>query len=474
MAPGESRKPEAGWTVPSRHTKVCRVDGNAGMDIRSMAVNGRVHGAPTANGAVANGSPPANGHSAAGSNGAAPGGERESGTGWKVPLASPRLLESELREAMDAYRSGWLCMGPRTAELESSMCEYTGAGHAVAVSSCTAALHLACLSAGLGPGDTAVVPSLAFAATVNAIALTGAAPRFTEIAAIERPWLSAEAAEAAIEPSTKAIVAMSYGGHPGEIEELAEVAQRRGLALIEDAAHACGTWQGGRHLGSFGLAGALSFSASKNLGVGEGGMLLTDVEEVARRARSLRWHGIDASTWERHRADAPEYGVAEVGFNYRIADPVAALAKARLQRLDDDNRLRAAVDSAYRAAFAEEEGFASVQAPPPGERTSHCVFAIVLAEGIDRARFRGGLARRGVQTSVHFPPLHGSAAYGNRQDELPITESFARRAVSLPIFPDMEDWQHELVVEAALEAATEGREEIATGVGGRGSTALSD
>jgi dTDP-4-amino-4,6-dideoxygalactose transaminase len=362
------------------------------------------------------------------------------------------LLESELQEAIDAYRSGWLCMGPRTAELEDSMCAYTGASHAIAVSSCSAALHIACLAAGLGPGDTAVVPSLAFAATVNAIAVTGATPRFAEIAAIERPWLSAEAAEAAIEPSTKAIVAMSYGGHPGEIAELAELAERHGLALIEDAAHASGSWQNGRHAGTFGLAGALSFSASKNLGIGEGGMLLTDDDEVARRARTLRWHGISASTWERRRAAAPQYTVDDVGLNYRIDDPRAALVNARLRRLDKDNRRRTGVDTAYRAAFAGIDGLTPVAAPPAGERASHCVFAIVLDEGIDRAAFRAHLSGRGVETSIHFPPLHNSRAYAGPVEPLPLTEAFGERAVSLPIFPQIEEWQQKLVVEATREA----------------------
>jgi dTDP-4-amino-4,6-dideoxygalactose transaminase len=389
----------------------------------------------------------------------------------RVPLASPLLLESELQEAMDAYRSGWLCMGPRTAELEESMCAYTGAGHAIAVSSCSAALHIACIAAGLGPGDSAIVPSLAFAATVNAIACTGATPRFTEIAAVDRPWLSAEAAEAAIEPSTKAIVAMSYGGHPGEIAELAELAEQRGLALIEDAAHASGSWQDGRHVGTFGLAGALSFSASKNLGVGEGGMLLTDDAGIARRARSLRWHGISASTWERRRAAAPEYSVDEVGLNYRIDDPRAALVNARLRRLDDDNRRRAEIAAAYRDAFATADGLVPVQAPPAGERASHCVFAILL-EGVDRASFRERLSARGVETSIHFPPLHNSPAYGWEAALLPLTEAFAARAVSLPIFPHMAEWQRRLVIEAVLEAAAAQHEEPAGNADSRGASAV--
>jgi dTDP-4-amino-4,6-dideoxygalactose transaminase len=373
-------------------------------------------------------------------------------TGRSVPLASPLLLESDLEEAIAAYRSGWLCMGPRTAELEASMCAYTGASHAIAVSSCSAALHLACLAAGLGPGDTVIVPSLAFAATVNAIAVTGAAPRFAEIAALDRPWLSAEAAEVAIEPTTKAIMAMSYGGHPGEIAALAELAERHGLALIEDAAHASGSWLDGRHVGTFGLAGALSFSASKNLGIGEGGMLLTDDASLAERVRALRWHGISASTWERRDAAVPEYTVDRVGFNYRIDDPRAALVNARLRRLDEDNRQRARIDAAYREAFADADGLAPVAPPPAGERSSHCVFAIVLEEGIDRSDFRARLSARGVETSIHFPPLHRSSAHRGASP-LPLSEAFGERAVSLPIFPHMEGWQQELVIEAALEAA---------------------
>ena len=401
-----------------------------GIDVRSIAANG--------NGAT-NGAVPAR----------------------KVPLASPLLLDSELEALVDSYRSGWLCMGPRTAELEESMCAYTGARHAAAVSSCTAALHIACLAAGLGPGDTAVVPSLAFAATVNPILFTGATARFAEVVAVDAPWLSAAAAEAAIEPSTKAIVAMSYGGHPGEVAELAALAEDRGLALIEDAAHASGSWQDGRHVGTFGLVGALSFSASKNLGIGEGGMLLTDDEEIARRARALRWHGISASTWERHNAEAPEYTVDELGLNYRIDDPRAALVNARLRRLDADNRSRAEIAAAYREAFAEADGFAVVQPPPAGERASHCVFAIVLDEEVDRRAFRELLSARGVETSIHFPPLHASPGYRHPAEPLPLTEAFAARAVSLPIFPHMEDWQRELVIEATLEAAAAAREDRA-------------
>jgi dTDP-4-amino-4,6-dideoxygalactose transaminase len=197
---------------------------------------------------------------------------------WQVPLSAVRLTEADIEAANEVYRSGWLSMGPRTQELESAFAEYSGAGHCLAVSSCTAALHLAMAVAGLGPGDDAVVPSITFVASANAIAYTGARPVFAEIAAVDRPWLSVESTERAITPDTKAIIAVSYGGHPGEIDGLRDLAEERSLALIEDAAHGSGSWLGDRHLGTFGLAGAISFSAGKNLGVGEGGVLLTHDE----------------------------------------------------------------------------------------------------------------------------------------------------------------------------------------------------
>ena len=376
---------------------------------------------------------------------------------WWVPLSPPRILEEDLEEIVEVYRSGWLAMGPRTAELEQAFRDYAAVREAVAVSSCTAALHLACLAAGLGPGDSAIVPSLTFAATANAIAYTGATPRFVDIRGLDRPWLSVDAVAEALDPSTKAIVNVSYGGHPGETEALADLAERRGIVLLEDAAHACGSWIKGRHAGTVGLAGALSFSASKNAGIGEGGMLLTDSSEVAERARRLRWHGVSSSPWERHHSAAPSYEVVEIGFNYRIDDPRAALAGCRLRRLDADNARRAEIDTGYRSAFADHDQIvmgATVD-HHPGTRSSHCLFTIVLDPAVDRDAFRRALAERGVQTSVHFPPLHLSPAYGAPDPDLPLTEEYARRTVSLPIFPQMEAWQQELVVESTFAALAE-------------------
>jgi dTDP-4-amino-4,6-dideoxygalactose transaminase len=371
---------------------------------------------------------------------------------WQVPLSAVRLTEADIEAANEVYRSGWLTMGPRTQELESAFASYAGAGHCLAVSSCTAGLHLAMSGIGLGPGDEAVVPSITFVASANAIAYTGARPVFAEIAAVDRPWLSVEAAERAITPDTKAIVGVSYGGHPGEIEGLQKLAEDRGLALVEDAAHGSGSWLGDRHLGTFGLVGAISFSAGKNLGIGEGGVLLTDDDELAERARLMRWHGVTRSIWERHRAGTESYDVSGLGFNYRIDDARAALAHSRLGRLDDDNRRRADLESVYRDQLGELAGLSLLAAPPASARVSHSMFAVVVDEGVDRDTLRDSLTERGIQTSVHFSPVHRFELYAGSGADLPVTDAFAARAVSLPMFAEMEEGQQAQVIEAVRRA----------------------
>jgi dTDP-4-amino-4,6-dideoxygalactose transaminase len=373
-------------------------------------------------------------------------------TDWRVPLAAVRLTDADIEAGVDAYRSGWLSMGPRTEEFERAFAEYAGARHCLAVSSCTAGLHLAALGAGLGPGDEAVVPSITFVASANAVRYTGARPAFADVAAVDRPWLSAETVEGALTDRTRAIVAVSYGGHPGEIEEVRRLAEDRGLALIEDAAHGAGSWLGDDHLGTFGLAGAISFSAGKNLGIGEGGVLLTDDDELAEHTRLMRWHGVTRSIWERHRGGTESYGVSELGFNYRIDDPRAAIGRSRLRRLDDDNGRRAAIASVYREELGALGGVSLLAPPPDSARMSHSMFAIVLDEGVDRDAFRDSLTQRGIQTSVHFSPVHRFELYADSGAELPVADAFAARTVSLPMFAEMEEGQQAEVIEAVRRA----------------------
>jgi dTDP-4-amino-4,6-dideoxygalactose transaminase len=370
---------------------------------------------------------------------------------WTVPLADVVVPEEDIAAVADVYRSGWLSMGPQTAELEREFAAYVGARHALAVANGTAALHLICAAAGLGPGDEVVVPSLTFVATVNAIAYTGATPVFADVVSTTEPWLDPEAVAPAIGERTKAIMAMAYGGHPGQTPALAALAAERGLVLLEDAAHAAGSRVAGRHLGTLGLAGAFSFFSNKNLAVGEGGMVVTDDDDAAERMRLLRSHGMTTLSWDRHRGHASDYEVVDLGFHYRIDEPRAALARRRLERLDADNTRRAALDGRYRELLAGVVGLTPALAPVPGARLAHHLFTVVLDEGVDRAGFREALAGRGIQTSVHYPPAHRFSIYAGGA-ELPVSDAYGARVVTLPMFATLTSDQQDAVV-AAVHAA---------------------
>lgn len=372
---------------------------------------------------------------------------------WKVPLADVRVPEGDIDAVAATYRSGWLSMGPETQRLEQAFAQYTGAADAIAVANGTAALHLMCAAAGLGPGDEVIVPSLTFVATVNAIAYTGARPKFADIRGLDAPWLSTDACEAMIGPRTRAIFAMAYGGYPGEIERLAALAADRGLLLLEDAAHAAGSRLDGRHLGTFGNAGGFSLFSNKNLAVGEGGLVITDDADLAARMRLLRSHGMTTLTWERHRGHAASYDVVALGYNYRIDEPRAVLARARLGRLDEENDRRRRLDMRYRELFTDLEGVA-LTAAADGTRlkSSHHLFTIVLDSELDRDAFRAQLMEQRIQTSVHYPPAHRFSIYRDAAPDLPVTDAYATRVVTLPMFAHMTLGQQDLVVGAVREA----------------------
>lgn len=371
---------------------------------------------------------------------------------WQVPLVDVQFDELEIEAVTETYRSGWLSMGPRTQLLEKRFASYVGTEHAIAVTNCTAALHLVCLAAGIGPGDEVIVPSLTFVATANAVRYTGATPVFADIAGLDRPWLSAESVAAVAREGTRAVINMTYGGHPGESAELAALAADRNLILLEDAAHGLGGSLEGRALGTFGLAGAYSFFSNKNLPVGEGGMVASDDDEVAERVRLLRSHGMTSVTWDRHRqGGASGYDVVDLGFNSRIDEPRAALAAVRLERLDADNARRAAAAEVYRAALDPLEGVTVTMPDGPGVSQAHHLFTVVLDQDRDRDGARESMSKAGVQTSLHYPPVHRFSAYGTAA-EVPLTDAYAERAISLPLYPTLNEEQIQLVVQSLSEA----------------------
>ncbi len=373
---------------------------------------------------------------------------------WAVPLADV-LVDDELRAAVDSViSSGWWSMGPRVLEFEEAFAEFCDVRHALAVANGTAALHLALLAAGCGPGDEVVLPSLNFVAAANAIAHTGATPVFCDIVGPQDLNLDPADMEAAVGPRTKAVVVLHYAGFPCDMRAITELAEQRGLIVVEDAAHAPGaTWQG-RPCGGLGRVGCFSFFSNKNLPVGEGGMIVTDDDDLAAQLKLLRSHGMTTLTWERHRGHAASYDVVAQGFNYRLDEVRAAIGLHHLRRLPDENARRGAIWARYREQLDGLEGitlpFADVE-----ERTSpaHHLAVALLPEGT-RDDVRAELAERRIQTSVHYPPIHLFSFYeklGSRRP-LPCTESVAARVVTLPLYAHMDDKQVDLVIDGVLEA----------------------
>jgi dTDP-4-amino-4,6-dideoxygalactose transaminase len=374
-------------------------------------------------------------------------------TRWRVPL-SDVIVDDELVEAVLAVvRSGWWSMGPRVEEFEREFAGFCGADHAIAVANGTAALHLALLAVGCGPGDEVVVPSLNFVAAANTIKHTGAEPVFCDIVGPEELNLDPADVEAAVSKRTKAVIVLHYAGFPCDMAAVDEVAERHGLAVVEDAAHAPGASLGGRMCGTLGNVGCFSFFANKNLPVGEGGMLVTDDEELAAHLRLLRSHGMTTLTWDRHQGHASSYDVVLPGFNYRLDEVRAAVGIVQLRRLPEENAGRARIAARYREALDGQQGLTMPFGGDVRERVpSHHLAVVLLPEGADRAAVRTALDERGIQTSVHYPPIHTFSAYRSESRRpLPRTDAVAERLLTLPLYGRMTDEQADAVVEGLLQ-----------------------
>jgi dTDP-4-amino-4,6-dideoxygalactose transaminase len=374
-------------------------------------------------------------------------------TRWHVPL-SDVIVDDELVEAVLAVvRSGWWSMGPRVEEFEREFAGFCGADHAIAVANGTAALHLALLAVGCGPGDEVVVPSLNFVAAANTIKHTGAEPVFCDIVGPEELNLDPADVEAAASKRTKAVIVLHYAGFPCDMAAVDEVAERHGLAVVEDAAHAPGASLGGRMCGTLGNVGCFSFFANKNLPVGEGGMLVTDDEELATHLRLLRSHGMTTLTWDRHQGHASSYDVVLPGFNYRLDEVRAAVGIVQLRRLPDENEGRARIAARYREALDGQRSLTMPFGDTSRERVpSHHLAVVLLPEGADRAAVRTALDERGIQTSVHYPPIHTFSAYRSESRRpLPRTDAVAERLLTLPLYGRMTDEQADAVVEGLLQ-----------------------
>ena len=371
---------------------------------------------------------------------------------WRVPLADLDYGPEEELAVQHVIQSRWLTMGAVTQAFEMAFADFIGVKHAVAVSNATVALHLACLALGIGPGDEVIVPSLTFVATSNAVLYTGADARFAEIVGPHDLTLAPEAIEAQITQRAKAIMVMHYGGFPCHMPQIMEIAHRYHLAVIEDAAHAPGAKLAGKAIGSWGDVACFSFFSNKNLSTGEGGMLVTNRDDIAEKVRMLRSHGMTNLTWDRHKGHAYSYDVVDLGYNYRIDEIHSALGLAQLRKLPRGNARRKAITMMYRKALEDTDVILPFR-DSAGESAYH-IFPVLLPEGVERKMFIDRMRAAEVQTSIHYPPIHLCHYYRSRYSDvhLPVTEAVAAREVTLPLFPGMTDEMVAWVVAAVDES----------------------
>jgi dTDP-4-amino-4,6-dideoxygalactose transaminase len=361
-----------------------------------------------------------------------------------LPYCRPDVGEAEIAAVTQSMRNGWLTTGPKVREFEEAFARASGVKHAVAVNSCTAALHIGLLAAGVQPGDDVVMPSLTFVAGAQCTLEIGARPVFCDVND-ETFTADVDTIAAVLTPKTKAIIAMPYGGRPMDIARIVQFASERGITVIEDAAHAVGMLDRGEWSGTRSALAAYSFYATKNLTTAEGGMLLTNDDAIMERVRVLSLHGMDRDAWKRYTARGSwRYEVREPGFKYNMPDIAAAMGIVQLERLEAMQLRRDAIAKRYLEAFAGVPGVIC-QAPPQnaGDRHSWCMFVIrVQAEhaGISRDELVERLKEHNIGTSVHYIPTHTFSAYRKyRSDALQVTERIWNEMISLPLYPTMSD-----------------------------------
>jgi len=368
---------------------------------------------------------------------------------YRIPLFDLNFDEAETRAVVEVLQSRWISMGPKTAELERAFAAHRGARHAVAVSSGTAALHLALAALGIGSQDEVIVPAMTFVATVSAVGYVGARPVFADVTSLEDFSIDPEHVRRLVGPRTKAILPMHYAGFVCDMGSLARIAEEHKLCLIEDAAHAPASACGGRPVGTLGHAGCFSFFSNKNVACAEGGMVVTDREEVAAKVRLLRSHGMTTLSYDRAQGHATAYDVVARGYNYRLDDIRAAIALVQLGKLPGDVARRAHLRRLY-CERLEPVDEILIPYREHAHAASHYIFPIVLKSGgpARRDAIRAELARRGVETSVHYPAVHRLSIYRSEDRRLPRTEFLADHEISLPLFGRLTEDQVACVAES--------------------------
>lgn len=361
---------------------------------------------------------------------------------WRIPLFDTRFGPEEEAAVLRPLRAGWLTMGEEVLRLEEELCALTGARHAIAVSNCTVALHLASAALDLLPGDEVICPTLTFVATANAPRSAGLTVRLCDSVDENDLTIDPESIARRLGQRTRAIFITHFAGFACDIRKILALAEQHSIPVIEDCAHALFTTHQGKTLGLHGRVGCFSFFSNKNATCGEGGALITDDAALAEKLRLLRSHGMTTLTLDRHRGAAVSYDVLCAGFNYRLDEIRAALLRVQLRRLPAFLARRRELFARYaellrglpvRVPFTK--GRFTDELPDTGVH----LLTILLPPKVDRLGVIARLKEKGIQTSIHYPPVHSFTAYQGMENDLHRTEALAARELTLPFFPAMRD-----------------------------------
>ncbi len=370
-----------------------------------------------------------------------------------LPYCLPMIGEEEIAEVVDSLRSGWVTTGPKVKRFEGDFAAYTGAEHAIAVNSCTAALHLSLAALGVGPGDEVIVPALTFCSSANVVVHLGARPVFVDVD--DSLLIDLDQAERAITSRTKVLMPVHYAGQSCDMDAVSHLARRYGLFVVEDGAHAAGCEYQGVKLGTHGDAVCFSFYATKNMTTGEGGMVTTNDADLAGRIRMLSLHGMSRDAWQRYSEKGSwYYEVAEAGYKYNMTDIQAALGIHQLRRLDGFIERRQAIARRYERAFADLPELSLPVELPDRNHVFHLYPVRLNLDrlAIGRARFIDELRAARIGASVHFIPVHLHPYYATsfqyRAGAFPRAEQAYERLISLPLYPRMSDADADDVIDA--------------------------
>jgi len=373
----------------------------------------------------------------------------------RIDVMRPWLGAEEIAAVTEVIESGWVAQGPRVAAFEAAFAQRQQAGHAVAVSNCTTALHLALKVAGVVSGDDVVVPSFSFIATANAPTYVGANPVFADVDPVTGN-LTAASVEAALTPTTTAVIAVDQGGVPVDLDAIRAICDPRGIVVIEDAACAAGSTYKGRPVGAGAEIAAWSFHPRKILTTGEGGMLTASRGDWADRARRLREHAMSVSAAARHASVvSPKEEYTEIGFNFRMTDLQAAVGLVQLARLDEVVQRRREIAEKYSRAIAQIAGLRAVADPPHGTSNFQSYWVEIGPDHpLDREQLLRFLGERDISARRGIMSSHREPAYSHVDAHLPVTERLTDNTLILPIFHGLTDQEQDRVIDALHEAAT--------------------